>query len=866
MTTPIHYSPNEKASYVLGKVFEEVAYNPAMADAFPFPWWAQCSFRLYEKIYGPNWRTDPNFYLREDWKQKWFSCNDFYHYWSIVGVGNFEAEALVGQGGEVETYADGLGVTWHLYDPESGKNLFPCHGTTMYHPRPGTHNAVRQQLVERCIPIVETRYETWGIEVKQTVAGLWVGPQSRSIASIRYSAKVARPIWLVASVVPFGPHGWCAYPWLKYHAAERVLETPRGYGILLDEEPDHYGVYGNGDSSRLNPQHYLNHYAYSDLKNKGRLNGADWAEDRGAELCMASFAWELQPHPTTGKKITVRVPLEEGVARREAATLLRVNVDTAYADTVAYWKDRLFKQGAQPTYPSGAPARLADTFRVSRAYLRLLSDEDKLHPGPSVIYNKFWVRDSAVEAVAASMAGDGDLSHQQFLRTYRKPGYIFQQGPGNVGQAQIPRDGYYGGDTERDNREWDGNGLALWAIGRHARMLPPQEQRDFCVDIYFPYVLKAARWYLSALTQHDILPAGWSAEHLGDRSQAHYWDDLCGVAGLYEAARLAERCDCYEKGELWSIFDKLKWGTRKSIEWVLDQQRATGQWQTFVPSGPYDWGRADSSMVGSLFYFQAGRLHIREKLGPTVDYAMRQTLETIWSNFVDNGFYSGSYGFQHRDNDSWRSYGAYLTIQAAHSFLCTGQIDKMEKMLRWSVDEAWLRTTCHFDNATHGKVSAQASHGALNEQHLYSLATGFNRVAPAAPYIGDIPHGWSSSEFIMILRSILFMEVDEDNDPTILLAPGIPASWFSTTSTDRLGISNAPCSYGAPFAFTLEHDPTRREIAIRIDERPWTARFVYQSPFSSPIQSLRINGQVSNDINGATALLPPDTREAIINY
>src|SRR5215468_3442686 len=74
-----------------------------------------------------------------------------------------------------------------------------------------------------------------------------------------------------------------------------------------------------------------------------------------------------------------------------------------------------------------------------------------------------------------------------------------------------------------------------------------------------------------------------------------------------------------------------------SIRWVLGQQAAQGQWQTFVPTGPADVGRLDSTIIGALCYFHPLRLYHGAKLGADIDQAFRLTLETIWARFVTGG-------------------------------------------------------------------------------------------------------------------------------------------------------------------------------------------------------------------------------------
>jgi hypothetical protein len=209
-------------------------------------------------------------------------------------------------------------------------------------------------------------------------------------------------------------------------------------------------------------------------------------------------------------------------------------------------------------------------YRSCRADLLILADDGEIHPGPT-IYDSFWIRDSSVEAIACALAGDDGLAGSQLGRHHLE---VFQTGSGWIGPARAY--GFIGGKHEQEGQEWDANGEALWAFGRFDRIQGPAAA--FGAKVYWPYVLEGARWIRdNRSTPYGLLLSGWSAEHLGGRDQPHYWDDLWGLAGLYEAARLAERLGAAEIGELWAAFDALKADTAASIRWVLTQQHTEGQ-------------------------------------------------------------------------------------------------------------------------------------------------------------------------------------------------------------------------------------------------------------------------------------------------
>ncbi len=325
---------------------------------------------------------------------------------------------------------------------------------------------------------------------------------------------------------------------------------------------------------------------------------------------------------------------------------------------------------------------LFDLYRSCRSDLLMLADDGEIHPGPT-IYDSFWIRDSSVEGVACALAGDSGLAGAQFGQHYPR---AFNTGNERIGP--VSAHGFFGGEHERNDREWDSNGEALWAFGRFDRIQGPAAA--FGAKVYAPYVLDGARWIRDNRSPYGLLPSGWSAEHVGDKDQPHYWDDLWGLAGLYEAARLAERVGAGEAAELWVAFDDLKAATANSIRWVLGEQRRRGIWETFVPTGPGDVGRQDSTMIGALCYFHPCRLYTGAKLGEDVDRAFRLTLETIWSHFVRGGF---------RHDSAWHTYGPYLTLQLAHAFLLLGDVDRMDACLGWAVGNAAFARISRYDGA-----------------------------------------------------------------------------------------------------------------------------------------------------------------------
>jgi hypothetical protein len=343
-----------------------------------------------------------------------------------------------------------------------------------------------------------------------------------------------------------------------------------------------------------------------------------------------------------------------------------------------------------------------------------------------------------------------------------------------------------------------------------------------------------------------------SAEHLGDKDKPHFWDNFWAIAGLWEAAQLAQRLNAPQKQELWSIYGQVRRATADSIRWVLAQQQQRGFWETIIPTGPADVGRLDSTMIGTVAYFHPCRLYMGQKLGSDVDSAARLTLETVWAHFVDGGF---------RHEAAWRCYGPYLTLQLAHAFLLLGQIDRMDQCLSWTVGNAGF---ARVHDASGGPNPWQVVQGAWNEQHNYAIAKDCASFPSGWWYMGDIPHGWAAAEFLLLLRDILFFEADEDHDPQIFLALGVMPHWLA--SGEPITVRDAPTLFGSSFGYELHHDPTAHKVTVTITQQPkGPVRYLYPCRMGSAVRSAKVDGSPAIVADGIV-LAPPGTSQIQVEY
>lgn len=813
----------------------------ALGADYPLPWWVQMYFRHWLDSY------DGGLF---DSKETAFAANANYRYWNMVGVKNHHQECLVGQAGEVEPVYDNYCVSFFAFDAVTRQLSFPQ--------RP-SDGPLEQRLSGGYRPVIETTWvSSLGITVNQRVLGVVLSNQ-KDVALNRL--KVTRGPGVAASpnqyvgiaVLPWGPTGFQRRDRAGRDLMQRRLTRLRrvtpthlrvndvNIGPVFSAEPAAFGIYGNGDAWD-DPEHYLRHGPFEALRSQGLagLNGWTLATDYVAGMCTAVF---LFPVPAAGRELDVILPVDDFASADDVAAIMAASPADLESSSLTFWDAKLNSQGLQLTL-SGPAAHLTDLYRVCRANILILSDDGEIHPGPT-IYDSFWVRDSSVEGVAAALAGDTNLARRQFGMKY--PGR-FNTGSGWIGPVR--EYGLFAGEHEKEGWEWDANGQVLWAVGRFDRIT-----RDgFGAGMFHPYLLEGARWLRDNRDKYGLLHRGWSAEHIGGRDTPHYWDDMWAMAGLWEAARVAERYGHGEASEIWSIYDQLRQATRDSIHWVLRQQQQRGFWETFIPTGPADVGRLDSTMVGTLAYFHPCRLYMGAKLGGHVDWAARMTLETIWSHFVDGGVAHES---------AWRAYGPYLTLQLAHCFLLLGDVGRMDQLLLWSVGNAgYARVSRAPTDLT---STWQVTQGVWNEQHCYPVANDF---APGSMrdwwYMGDIPHGWACAELLLLVRDILCFEAAEDSaDPHIYIAAGVLPHWVPVGSSCT--VAQAPTIFGEPFGYRLSH-PTAGTLVLEITEAPSGVSYRYPCLFGTAVSSVDASGSGPPTIAGKTIVLPSGAQRIRIQY
>jgi hypothetical protein len=301
--------------------------------------------------------------------------------------------------------------------------------------------------------------------------------------------------------------------------------------------------------------------------------------------------------------------------------------------------------------------------------------------------------------------------------------------------------------------EWDANGEVLWILERFFALTGRQPSADWVGPVQ-----RGARWILRKRLDDKgdaphagLLPAGFSAEHLGPNDY-YYWDDFWGVAGLRSAASLLTRTDPQRGAEFADGADAFSAAIDRSLAGCAQRLGRPA-----MPASPYR--RLDAGAIGSLAAGYPLQLFAADdpRLRDSVEFLMQRC-------FVKGAFYQ----------DMIHSgLNAYLTLHVAQVLLRAG-------------DPRYL--------ALMDVVAGLASPTGQWPEAIHPLTGG--------GCMGDGHHVWAAAEWVLMIRNCF---VREEGDALVLCA-GIPGRWLDHDAPIRFG--PAPTAFGR-VSVTVNPDPVR---------------------------------------------------------
>ena len=462
-------------------------------------------------------------------------------------------------------------------------------------------------------------------------------------------------------------------------------------------------------------RHHVSDYGHGDV----HIHLTD-RDDQSSGTCDVGMVTAAALFPLTAEEtrtITVTVPLPE--------TPLRYLIPDAWLETLS--------GSARLQCPD---ERIQSLYEAAVTSLVLHSPED-VYPGPYT-YKRFWFRDATflVHALlAAGLTARAERALMQFLPRQLGSGYFRSQ-----------------------EGEWDSNGQVLWVVQQYYLITgKPIPKR------WLTAIRKGADWIVKKRLGGDpsaphtgLLPAGFSAEHLGPNDY-YYWDDCWGIAGLKAAADLLEASDP----------DASRRFADQAVDFAQAIDRSLNHCVTrlgrpAMPASPYR--RLDAGAIGSLALGYPTRLCQPDdaRLMDTVNYLLSDCF--VHGAFYQDMIHSGL--------------NAYLTLQVAQVLLRAGD-DRYFELLQ---TVAGLATaTGHWPEAIHP-------------------ATG-------GGCMGDGHHVWASAEWVLLIRQLFVREEGH----SLVLCSGIPPDWLDQAGSIQFG--PAPTTFGlVSLRIWVHHEGTGHRI------------------------------------------------------
>ena len=368
----------------------------------------------------------------------------------------------------------------------------------------------------------------------------------------------------------------------------------------------------------------------------------------------------------------------------------------------------------------------------------ILHSPDDVYPGPYT-YKRFWFRDAAFiihGLLCAGLTERAERALDRFPPRQTARGYFHSQ------------DG-----------EWDSNGEALWIMHRFCELTGRAPKHEWQQAI-----VRGARWIMRKRLAEDtdaphdgLLPAGFSAEHLGPNDY-YYWDDFWGIAGLHSAAAL---CGLTGEDALREEFAREGEAFRQAVERSLAGV-AKRLGRPAMPASPYR--RLDAGAIGSLAVGYPAQLCVPDdsRLLDTVEFLLQNCM--VQGGFFQDMIHSGI--------------NPYLTLHLAQVLLRAGDprylelVDAVAKL---------ASPTGQWPEAIHPRT-----HGGC---------------------MGDGQHVWAAAEWVLMMRNCFVREEDE----SLILCQGVPARWLEQGAP--LAFGPAPTAFG-PVSVTIEQSEDTGRVSV----------------------------------------------------
>ena len=671
-----------------------------------------------------------------------------------------------------------------------------------------TWNAVHisQQLERGYLPIPSVTWATDQLELKTTAFA--AGAAGESALYVRYRVEnhsdAPRDVSLFVAVRPFQ----VLPPW-------QTLNSVGGVTPIRDLMFGAREVWVNGEKTvqSLTPPDRFGAATFeegpaSHYLPQGKLPQRSQISD---PLGYASGALEYNLHTAPGghEDVYLAVPFHDadstpGPGTDDPAALFTRLLD----DTARQWETLLDRVdfGLPP-----AAAQVTRTLKSTLAYILINRDKAAIQPG-SRTYARSWIRDGAVTSTALLEMG---LTQEvrDFIRWFSQ----YQFADGRIPCCLDRR----GADSVPEN---DSNGEFIYTVAEYYRYT---HDVGFVNDLW-PAVVKAVD-YLAELRQqrltdvykdaakqafYGLLPESISHEGYSSRPVHSYWDDFFALRGFKDAARLAVAVGDDEHA---AAFAALRDAFRTDLYASINKTMAD-HGIDYIP-GSVEYGDFDPTSTAIAVTLAGESRNLPQE-------ALRRTFDKYYAHVEAR---------RHSDaqDDAYTPY----ELRNVDALVLLGErkraLEILDDMLVDQRPPAW------------------------NE-----WAEIVWRDASAPRFIGDMPHTWVASSFVLAVRSMCAYE--RESDGALVLAAGLPETWVM--SDTGVTLKRLPTHYG------VLHYTVRREGSNALYMRLWgdltlpPGNIVVQPPLPQPLTAVSVNGKPVQTFTADSATVSEFPAEVVLTY
>lgn len=492
-------------------------------------------------------------------------------------------------------------------------------------------------------------------------------------------------------------------------------------------------------------------------------------------LAEALFTYQLDLPPGCSRETAVYLPFGPGTETPPSSSLKTVK---------RRWQEAI-RETRFDVPPDWQDAALA--WQTAAAHILVNRHGAAIHPGPRR-YTRAWIRDGVVMGAALARAS-GVAPFVDFMRWY---------------EPYLREDGFVPCCVDADGPDWlveyDSQGQWLYGIAECHRFGAGD---SFANDLW-PSALRCIS-HTRHLLEHrpaegydlpdkrgfrGLLPESASHEGYLAHPVHSYWDDFWAIRGLLDIQHLARHLGRPESEQtmIREIASSLTAAVRESLRLTMELREIP-----YIP-GSVEWADFDPAAT-------AVALMILDGLDVLPADGLRDTFDRYLKGFRDR--LSGAM--------PWNNYSAYeMRIVSALTRL--GRRDDAIELLAFLLQDRRPRVWNQWPEITWKD--------------------------PTSPgHFGDLPHTWIGAEYVLGFAGLFAYERAADD--TLVLAAGMPLSWFANGRTN--GVTGLATCHGL-LSFSLKLSGGRWHLDLDRPERSPGGGIEVRLPVVAGVDRLRHNG------------------------